>query len=85
MKEPKKYLKLVEIDKKDKTSVYRLENLEGGYLGNVKWFGPFRKYCFFPVSGCVFDVNCLNEIISLITGLMDDRTKKTTNLSTHGT
>lgn len=31
-------------------------------LGAIKWFGRWRRYCFFPGSNTVFDTGCLEEI-----------------------
>jgi hypothetical protein len=34
-----------------------------GYdLGTVRWYAPFRRYCFFPKSDTVFDASCLSEL-----------------------
>lgn len=31
-------------------------------IGMVKWYGPWRKYCFFPMGNTVFEWVCLSEI-----------------------
>lgn len=31
-------------------------------VGTIKWFSKWRRYCFFPLSDMVFDINCLMEI-----------------------
>ncbi len=31
-------------------------------IGAVTWFGPWRKYCFHPEMGTVFEQVCLREI-----------------------
>lgn len=31
-------------------------------LGFIKWYGPWRKYCFYPADGTIFDPSCLLEI-----------------------
>lgn len=43
-------------------------------LGIVKWYGPWRKYCFFPnqANSTVFDAVCLQDIA----GFCTDETKK---------
>jgi len=43
----------------------------GDHLGEVKWFGRWRKYCFFPLSGCAFEGTCMREIVKFI----EDRTR----------
>jgi hypothetical protein len=46
-----------------KTRRFSVRNaLSRVYLGEIKWFGSFRKYCYFPVSGTVFDSWCLDQI-----------------------
>lgn len=34
----------------------------GDPLGEVKWFGRWRKYAFFPERDCVFEQDCLRVI-----------------------
>jgi hypothetical protein len=31
-------------------------------LGQVKFYGAWRKFCFFPSQSTLFDTTCLNEI-----------------------
>ncbi len=31
-------------------------------LGYVKWYSPWRKYVFSPISNTLFDEKCLREI-----------------------
>lgn len=35
-------------------------------LGVIKWFGPWRQYCFFPEPDCIFSKGCLNDINNFI-------------------
>lgn len=32
------------------------------YLGDIRWFGRWRQYCFFPQAETVFNVGCLSDI-----------------------
>jgi hypothetical protein len=34
----------------------------GRELGTIKWYGPWRKYCFCPVANVVFEQDCLRCI-----------------------
>jgi hypothetical protein len=36
--------------------------LDGPELGQVRWFGRWRKYSFFSEAGKVFEETCLREI-----------------------
>jgi len=33
-------------------------------IGTVKWYGPWRKYCFFPMAETVYEQVCLRDIAS---------------------
>lgn len=46
------------------------------YIGEIKWFGRWRKYCFFPVEGTVYDAKCLHDISNFLVELMNDRKKE---------
>ncbi len=35
-------------------------------LGEIKWFGRWRKYCFFPLEETVYEEKCLREIAIFI-------------------
>ena len=43
------------------------------FLGEVKWNGGWRQYCFFPASDCVFSKGCMEDINHFIQQLMDER------------
>jgi hypothetical protein len=36
------------------------------HLGQVRWHAPWRKYCFFPDSGKVFDESCLKSVAAFL-------------------
>jgi len=42
-------------------------------LGEIKWFGKWRKYSFFPEPNTIFENQCLNDIIKFIEKLMLER------------
>ena len=53
-----------------KTRGYRVsEKATGGQLGMVRWYGPWRGYCFFPACGVVFDGGCLTQIVEWLVTL----------------
>jgi hypothetical protein len=48
-----------------KTDVWGIHNRRsGGFLGEIRWYGGWRSYCFFPVSATTFSVGCLRDIAS---------------------
>ena len=42
-------------------------------IGEIKWFGKWRQYCFYPNGNTIWNVNCLNDVNSVITKLMEER------------
>lgn len=73
------YIHFVVIEEKPKTTVWSCRNNNsGGELGRVKWFGPWRQYCFFPVGNAttVFNRGCLEDIIHFINIQMQKRDTK---------
>jgi hypothetical protein len=51
----------------------------GDTLGVIKWYGPWRQYCFYPEPGCVFNSDCLRDIAGFCFKLMQEwRYQKTT-------
>lgn len=67
------YLKFTEIDDTGKTKVYQVTSVSGSKLGQVRWYGPWRKYTFMPEAQTIFDVKCLGEVRNFINGLMRER------------
>ena len=50
-----------------KTPIYHIisKNSEDE-IGIIKWFGAWRKYCFFPNGNTVWDNKCLQYIINFL-------------------
>lgn len=42
-------------------------------LGQIHWYAPWRRYCFFPYGNTLFDASCLREITTQIEALMEAR------------
>lgn len=62
-----KYIEFNLIEQKPKTSVYAVRNIKSqAILGWIKWYPTWRQYCFFPESDCVFNIDCLKDIIEFI-------------------
>jgi hypothetical protein len=72
-----KYLDFIEKASKPKTRVFEVRSKTNAVLlGTVKWYGQWRRYCFFiDSSGLVFDAGCLADIQEFINGLMAERKK----------
>lgn len=48
-------------------------NANGGVLGVIRWYGPFRKYTFEPRPNTVYDADCLADIQGQLNNLMRER------------
>ena len=70
------YIYAVRIERKTKTSVWEIRNKKSdAVLGEVRWYAPWRQYCFFPVGfSTVFNKDCLNVIVSFIKQAEHERT-----------
>jgi len=69
-----KYLEFRLLEQKPKTQVIGVMSRYAGIkLGTIKWYGAWRQYAFFPESDTLYNVECLNDIISYIKGLRDDK------------
>jgi len=64
-----KYIHFQFIEKNPKTEVWYCRNKKSdALLGVVRWYGSWRQYCFFPVSGTVYSSGCLEDIADFIAG-----------------
>ena len=70
--------KLSKLENKKTYNIKVLAKSNLTVLGEIKWYVPWRKYCFFTVEEyqTVFDSNCLNEIDNVIKQLYLDRIAK---------
>lgn len=72
-----KYLQFHDITPEGrKTKIISFGSVNDNYcLGLIKWHGAWRKYCFFPSNDCLYDKNCMLDILNYIDLLMDERKK----------
>ncbi len=42
-------------------------------LHEIKWYGRWRQYCFFPEEGAIWNTRCLEDVQEVIKALMDER------------
>lgn len=48
-----------------KTKGWIVQSIDGGaHLGEVKWYGAWRRYCFYSAESCIFEQDCLRDIAS---------------------
>lgn len=57
------YVEKLELPKR-KTPIYKLFSMSNNdiKLGEIKWFGAWRQYCFYPEGNTIFDRKCLTYI-----------------------
>ena len=58
-----------------KTPIYHFYNheIERVFLGDVRWNGAWRKYCFYPAPDTLWDTSCLRCVSDFIDELMEAR------------
>lgn len=61
------------INRKKTTMYWVMSKSDKARLGEIKWYGPWRKYAFFPEVETVFETTCLRDIVEFIIELMDKR------------
>lgn len=65
-----KYLFFVVGEPKPKTEVWQLvSKSQDALLGELKWYAPWRQYCFFPAPGTVWSPGCLKDVLAFIDGM----------------
>jgi len=61
-----KYITMIKVEDKPKTSVFDVYSKHDDILGQVKFFPQWRQYCFFPEDDCVFSKGCMDDINNFI-------------------
>ena len=49
-----------------KTSILHIHSNQGHYLGDIKWYGAWRKFCFYPIQETIWDNKCLSELLNFL-------------------
>lgn len=49
-----------------KTPIYNIINNNNLKIGQIRWYGPWRKFCFYPDSDTIWDNNCLQDVLNII-------------------
>lgn len=69
-----KYLIFKLFEQKEKTQHWLVQSkLHGSLLGEIKWWGPWRQYVFFPQPETLFNPECMKDICQFIEELMARR------------
>lgn len=63
---------------KKKTDVYEVLTKECEVIAHIAWYGPWRKYGYFPRPEIVMEAQCMTEIAQFLMRLKRDQpTRKT--------
>lgn len=46
------------------------------FLGEIRWYGHWRKYVFYPEYKILYDIGCMRTISDFIDKIMEDRKVK---------
>lgn len=62
-----KYLDFIEMPTITKTKIFEVRSKSSGYcLAIIKWYSPWRQYCFYSIPNTVFNNTCLLDIVEFI-------------------
>ncbi len=69
------YLELVhDTSPSGKTAVVGVFSARhGDKLGEIRWFGRWRQYAFYPAPDTIWNPACLAEVTACIAGLTQER------------
>jgi hypothetical protein len=69
------YLKFRDVQKLDrKTKFIEVVSKQHGFiLGEIRWYGAWRQYVFYPSSDSLYNWKCLSEISEYLTKMMNER------------
>ena len=71
-----KYMEFDLVGDTGKTEIWNVISKKNEFiLGQIKWHGPWRQYCFFPSPHTVFNPACMSDIQKAIKILMEKRIK----------
>lgn len=57
-----------------KTEIWNVLSSSNDFiLGQIKWYAPWRQYCFNPSPHTIFNTICMSDIRAMIKKLMDAR------------
>ena len=70
------YLRFIDKESKQITKIIGIVNIHHDEeIGEIKWFGKWRQYCFYPSPDTIWNKGCLDDIQSVIKELMNERKK----------
>jgi len=75
-----RYLDFIDTTAKNrKTKIIWVRSVNhGDILGEIRWYGAWRQYCFYPKADTIWNIECLQDIRVFIATLMAARARQAT-------
>lgn len=70
---PSQYMQFIPAPTGMKTKRWWVYGNRGGLLGEIRWFGRWRQYTFFPCGGTTFSVGCMEELAEFLRAHAEER------------
>ena len=74
-----KWLRFLIVEEKPKTIVLNVVNTSHQFLGDIRWYGPWRQYTYTPEENTTFNHQCLKDIASVLDTLNAAHKKQNNN------
>ena len=72
-----RYLQFVEKPSNGKMKIIDIVNINHQkVIGQIKWFGRWRQYCFFPCEETVWNKTYMEDVYEVMNDLMEERKTK---------
>lgn len=69
-----KYLRFIDKEVKQTTKIIGIVNIHyDEEIGEIKWFGRWRQYCFYPSNRTIWNTGCMEDVHGVIKELMNER------------
>lgn len=59
-----------------KTLHYDIISAREVFLGEVRWYGPWRCYSFFPDGGTIYNAGCMQELVDFCKEITDEHRQR---------
>jgi hypothetical protein len=45
-----------------KTPTFEVYGANQARLGEIRWYAPWRRFCYYPIIGTLYDAHCLTAL-----------------------
>lgn len=70
---PSEFMTLTEEAGTGKTRRFTVSSARGAVLGEIKWYGAWRQYAFWPAPRTIFNTGCLKDLQGWLDQLRAER------------